>query len=110
MFSAAKISEDKELKSVGNSPAAQRDAFVAKSILKPPSDRLSAGQNTANFYQSSSGSGNRAAAASSTARRSQKNRHPLYQFRQKGTRFRPLFEMFLCYGQEEFIDVKDPTE
>ena len=29
------------------------------------------------------------------------------EFRQKGTFYRPLFEMFLCYGQEEFFECKD---
>ena len=29
------------------------------------------------------------------------------QFRQRGTFYRPLFEMFLCYGQEEFFDCRD---
>ena len=35
-----------------------------------------------------------------------KTRSPLMQFRQKGTFYKPLFEMFLCYGQEEFFDCR----
>ncbi len=37
----------------------------------------------------------------------QHRKTPLSQFRQKGTFYKPLLEMFLCYGQEEFFECRD---
>ena len=36
-----------------------------------------------------------------------KKRSPLLQFRQRGTNYKPLYEMFLCYGMEEFFECRD---
>ena len=32
------------------------------------------------------------------------------QFRQKGTFYRPILEMFLCYGQEDFFECRNNNE
>ena len=78
---------------------------VAKSILKQPSFEKS---NTLSALGAASAS----KAISSNGRSSngsvaKKKRTPLMQFRQKGTNYKPLFEMFLCYGHEEFFDCRD---
>ena len=35
-----------------------------------------------------------------------RRRGPTAQFRQRGTFFKPVQEMFLCYGAEEFFDCR----
>ena len=36
-------------------------------------------------------------------------KHYLHQFRQKDARYRPLYEIFIAYGHEEYFDCTDPA-
>lgn len=38
------------------------------------------------------------------------SKYYLHKYKKQGCVFKPLYEMFLCYGHEEFFDCKDPAD
>ena len=75
-------SESKETKSI-------TPDFPASILKKPSSSRALLQQDSASHLSST---------------RSNHRKGPTTQFRQRGTFYRPVYEMFLCYGSEEFFD------